>query len=59
MRHRTLAEDGFEKCRKPTRREQFLDEMNRVIPWRELCKLIKPFYPVNATLFPPLFAGTF
>jgi len=45
MRQRTLAEEGFEKYRKPTRREQFLDEMDQIIPWRELCKVIKPFYP--------------
>ena len=45
MRQRTLAEEGFEKFRKPTRREQFLDEMDQIIPWRELCKVIKPFYP--------------
>jgi IS5 family transposase len=45
MRQRTLAEEGFEKYRKPTRREQFLNEMDQVIPWRDLCKVIKPFYP--------------
>jgi len=45
MRQRTLAEEGFEKYRKPTRREQFLNEMDQVVPWRDLCKVIKPFYP--------------
>jgi IS5 family transposase len=45
MRQRTLADEGFEKFRKPTRREQFLDEMDQIIPWRDLCKVIKPFYP--------------
>ena len=45
MRQKTLAEEGFEKYRKPTRREQFLDEMDQIIPWRDLCKVIKPFYP--------------
>jgi IS5 family transposase len=45
MRQRTLAEEGFEKYRKPTRREQFLNEMDQVIPWCDLCKVIKPFYP--------------
>ena len=45
MRQRTLAEEGFEKFRKPTRREQFLDEMDQIIPWRDLCKVIEPFYP--------------
>ena len=45
MRQRTLADEGFEKFRKPTRREQFLDEMDQIIPWRDLCKVIEPFYP--------------
>jgi IS5 family transposase len=45
MRQQTLAEEGFERFRKPTRRDQFLAEMEAVIPWRDLCKVIKPFYP--------------
>lgn len=36
---------GFEKHSKPTRRERFLNEMERVVPWKELCALIEPFYP--------------
>ncbi len=45
MRQRTLADEGFERYRKPTRREQFLDEMDRIIPWEGLCGVIEPFYP--------------
>lgn len=45
MRQQTLADEGFERFRKPTRRDQFLAEMEEVIPWRELCKVIEPFYP--------------
>lgn len=45
MRQQTFAENGFEKYRKPTRREIFLDEMNEIIPWIELSKVIEPFYP--------------
>lgn len=45
MRQQTLADEGFERFRKPTRRDQFLVEMEAVIPWRDLCKVIKPFYP--------------
>ena len=44
MRQRTLVEEGFEKFRKPTRLEQFLEEMDQIIPWRDLCKVINPFY---------------
>ena len=45
MRQQTFAEAGFEKHRKPTRREQFLDDMERVVPWDDLCAIIVPFYP--------------
>ena len=45
IRQRTLAEEGFERYRKPTRREKFLDEMQQVIPWSGLCGVIEPFYP--------------
>ena len=45
MRQQSLADEGFERYRKPTRRDQFLAEMEQIIPWRELCKVIKPFYP--------------
>ncbi len=37
--------DGFEKFRKVTRKEQFLDDMEAIIPWNELCVAIEPFYP--------------
>lgn len=46
MRQKTLAEGSFECFRKTTRRERFLVEMDQVIPWRDLCKAIKPFYAV-------------
>ena len=36
---------GFEKHRKPTRRDVFLAEMDRVVPWAELCAVIAPHYP--------------
>lgn len=31
--------------RKQTRREIFLAEMEQVVPWQSLLKLIEPFYP--------------
>ena len=45
MRQVTLATVGFERYSKPTRRAAFLDEMDRVVPWRELCALIDAVYP--------------
>ena len=45
MRQQGFSESSFEKYHKPTRREQFLAEMDQVIPWKEMCKVIEPFYP--------------
>ncbi len=46
MRQQTLAmTTGFERYTKKTRRAQFLDEMEQVVPWRELTALIEPVYP--------------
>ena len=45
MRQRTFSEEGFEKHRKKTRREQFLEDMDRIVPWQELAAAIAPHYP--------------
>ena len=45
MRQVTLADVGFERFSKTTKRDAFLAEMDRVVPWRELCALIEPVYP--------------
>ena len=42
MQQQTFAEVTFEQYRKPTRRERFLDEMNRVVPWSNLVAAIEP-----------------
>jgi transposase, IS5 family len=36
---------GFERYSKTTRREKFLAEMDRIVPWGDLCTLIAPVYP--------------
>jgi len=36
---------GFERYSKKTRRAAFLEEMEQVVPWAELCALIEPHYP--------------
>ena len=45
MHQQTFAEVSFEPYRKPTRRERFLNDMNRVVPWGELVMVIEPVYP--------------
>jgi IS5 family transposase len=45
MRQATLAsQTGFEKYGRKSRRELFLDEMDRAVPWAELESLVKPHY---------------
>ncbi|TAL55835.1 LysR substrate-binding domain-containing protein [Pandoraea sp.] len=41
----TQFDAGFEAHRKTTRRDVFLAEMDKVVPWAELCAVIEPFYP--------------
>jgi len=54
-RQKTLANAStFEKYKKPTKREKFLAEMERVVPWKELCALIEPFYPKPGKGRPPV-----
>lgn len=45
MHQPIFAEVTFEPYRKPTCREQFLGEMNCVMPWTELVVIIEPVYP--------------
>jgi len=45
MKQQSLEATGFEKFRKKTRKEQFLDEMEQIIPWPEMCEAIEPYYP--------------
>src|SRR6266705_4359416 len=46
MKQRTLAMmTGFEQYTRKTRRAIFLEEMEQVVPWRELCALVAPLYP--------------
>jgi IS5 family transposase len=41
----SLATAGFEVYRKRTRRDEFLAQMDLVVPWASLCTLIEPLYP--------------
>ena len=36
---------GLSLTTKPTRKREFLAEMERVVPWRELVSLVAPFAP--------------
>ena len=54
MRQLTLASANFDKHSKQTRRAKFLAEMDRVVPWRELCAVIEPVYPRAGNGRPPI-----
>jgi len=45
---------GFERYRKPTRRDSFLAEMQTLVPWAQLVALIEPHYPKPGNGRPPI-----
>ncbi len=45
MKQMSLGAAGFERKTKRTRKREFLDEMNLVVPWAELVALIAPHAP--------------
>lgn len=50
MKQQSLEASGFEKYRKQTRKDVFLEKMNKILPWAELCQAIEPFYPKASAL---------
>lgn len=44
MRQKSFS-SGFERHSKQTRKEKFLGEMDRIIPWQELSQSLEPYYP--------------
>jgi IS5 family transposase len=55
MTQKTLAMvTGFERYTKKTRRAEFLEEMEQVVPWRQLCALVEPHYPQAGQGRPPV-----
>jgi IS5 family transposase len=45
MRRASFASLAYENKKKKTRREKFLEEMDRVIPWNKLVEVIREYYP--------------
>ena len=58
MNQISLGTNGFELSSKRTRKREFLDEMNRVVPWAELVRLIQPYAPSGKTGRPPFAVET-
>ena len=47
MKQTTFASLAFERKKKQTRRERFLAEMEKVVPWTALLAVIEPHYPTT------------
>jgi len=58
MKQQGLATAGFELTTNRTRKREFLDEMNLVVPWSELVGLVQPHAPAGKTGRPPFAVET-
>jgi len=45
MHNLTFASLAYDNKKKKTRREKFLQEMDQVIPWKDLTEIIEKYYP--------------
>ena len=59
MKQQTLAVAadhgaGFERYRRPTKRDAFLATMEQIVPWQALCSVIEPHYPRAGNGRPPI-----
>ena len=59
MKQQTLAMAadhgaGFEQYRRPTKRDVFLQTMNELVPWAQLCEVIAPHYAKGEGGRPPV-----
>ena len=50
----SFAQSEYAGKKKVTRRERFLGEMERVVPWARLCAVIEPHYPKGKRGRPPI-----
>ena len=59
MKQQTLAMAadqgaGFEQYRRPTKRDVFLETMEQIVPWTQLCEVVEPHYPTGQGGRPPV-----
>ena len=54
MKQPSFASLAYDGKKKQTRKELFLAEMDRIIPWRKLTRLIEPHYPKAGNGRPPM-----
>ncbi len=54
MKQGTLTDIEYSGCKKKTRREEFLEIMDEIIPWDEWVSVIEPYYPKEKRGRPPM-----
>lgn len=54
MKQQTFTDIEYSCRRKTTKREEFLDIMNEIIPWDEWVGIIEPYYPIGKRGRPPV-----
>ena len=54
MRQQTFTDIEYSGRKRKTKREEFLQVMNEIIPWEEWIALIRPFYPSGKRGRPPV-----
>ena len=50
----SFAQSEYARKKKVTRRDKFLGEMEKVVPWARLVEIIRPYYPTGQRGRPPV-----
>ena len=53
MNQQTFADIEYSNRKKKTRREEFLNTMDKLIPWEEWIEMVRPYYPEGKRGRPP------
>ena len=54
MKQQTQSEMEYSCRKKRTKREEFLEIMDGIIPWKEWVEIIRPYYPTGKRGRPPI-----
>ena len=54
MKQQTLSDLEYSYRKKKTKREEFLEIMEEIIPWNEWVEIIRPYYPTGKRGRPPI-----
>lgn len=45
MKQRTFTEEEYERRGNLSRRDKFLKQMDKILPWTDWMEMISPYYP--------------